>query len=198
MGRKIVEPVLTFDPETHEYRLNGEVVPSVTQVLSLAGLIDGRWYTPDAAQRGTYVAQATEMDDEGTLDESALDPALRAYVEAWRKFRTDTRCDVIAAEHIVWSAVHRFAGTLDRWLLIDGKDTLIDIKTGSPEPFHPIQTAGYAACLKVHMERGAVYLSDNANYRLVAHDDPLDRGVFLSALTIAQWKIKHGRNLNEH
>ena len=56
--------VLSFDPITHQYRLDGERVPSVTQVLSVCGLIDDTWYTEESRQRGQAIHLATKLLDE--------------------------------------------------------------------------------------------------------------------------------------
>lgn len=54
---------LTYDDNRHEYRLDGVLVPSVTQALKLAGLIDLRWFTADDAALGTAVHAVCEQID---------------------------------------------------------------------------------------------------------------------------------------
>ena len=44
---------VTFDKETHIYKIDGVVVPSNTQILSETGLVDSSWYTQEGADRGT-------------------------------------------------------------------------------------------------------------------------------------------------
>jgi hypothetical protein len=183
---------IQFNADRHEYSVNGVVYPSVTQVLKIAGLIDTTWFTDEARERGSYVAQATHMLDEGTLDESSLDPALVPYVEAWKKFLADSKAEVIASEYAVVNTTYGYAGTLDRWLILNRHDTIIDIKGGQPLPWHPIQTAAYAGCLKTHFQRGSVYLRDNGTYRLKMHNDENDRAVWMAALVIAKWKQSKG------
>ena len=50
---------LTFDEEKHEYRLDGEVLPSVTGILREMGFVDDTYFTEDSAARGTAVHRAT-------------------------------------------------------------------------------------------------------------------------------------------
>lgn len=182
---------LQFNQETHTYRLGGMVIPSVTQALGGAGLIDTRWYTPEACQLGTYVHEATELYDMGVLDVDALDPVVAGYLGAWRRFRGNTGCEILDIERRECSQLHLFAGTVDRVLTIDGVRFVIDIKTGQPEPWHRLQTAAYAMMLAErgeHCERASIYLDPGVKYKLRIHDDPNDEGVFMAALTIHNWK----------
>lgn len=197
MGRELREGVMTgsrlqFDEERHVYTLDGNEVLSVTQILKVAGLMDSRWFNTESRDRGSYVAQATHFMDEGELDIESLDPALVPYCRAWSKFLSESRSEVIQSEYRVCNLTHGYAGTLDRWLVMNGKDTLIDIKTGTSAPWHPIQTAGYASCIRTHFTRGCVYLNDDGSYKLKLHKDASDYGVFGAALVVAQWKQKNG------
>lgn len=187
---------LEYDDAKHEYRLNGRRVPSVTQVLKLAGIIDDSWYTSDACTRGTYVAQATEWYDRGELDEASLDPALRPYLDAWDKFLVDTRCEVYAIEERVCNEVYCYAGTLDRRIKIGDAEYIIDIKTGSEERWHPLQTSAYARCFHDrHLFRASVYLKDDGTYTRRNHTDCTDGAIFMAAAAVANWKLNHGGKL---
>jgi hypothetical protein len=183
--------VIDFDPQAHTYKVDGEHYPSVTQVLTSAGLIDTTWYTPEACQLGTYVHQALHLMDTGELDEATLDPALRPYLDGWFKFLTDSRAEVMAMEYPVANTCHRYAGTLDRWLLWNG-DVIVDIKTGAAEPWHALQTALYARCLKVNARRACVYLPGDGSYKAVAHTNPNDESVGLAAVALHHWKTNNG------
>lgn len=184
--------LIDFDPRSHVYKVDGRCVPSVTQVIKRAGLMNDEWYNEEACQRGKYVAEATQLMDLGTLDEDTLDPLLRPYLDAWEAFLTDSRCEVIAIEHTVFNPTYHYAGTIDRWVSWNGKETIIDIKTGQPEAWHGLQTAGYALCFtKLAMQRACVYLSDSG-FKVVVHDDPQDYAAFLAAVTIEHWKRNHG------
>ena len=186
---------LQFDADRHVYTLDGREVLSVTQILKVAGLIDSRFFNVDARDRGTYVAQATHFMDEGVLDIDSLDPALVPYCRAWSKFLKESNAEVIQSEYRVFNLTHGYAGTLDRWLILNGKDTVIDIKTGGSALWHPIQTAGYASCIRTHLSRGCVYLNDDGSYKLKLHKDPGDFGVFSAAMVLAKWKTENGVNV---
>lgn len=184
---------LTFDDSTHTYRIDGVAVPSVTQVLQLAGLSDPSKYPPGAAERGTYVHIGTALYDRDDLNEDVLDDDKRGYIAAWAKFRADSEFEIDAIEARRCSETRRFAGTIDRLGIWNGWHTIIDIKSGQPEPWHALQTMGYAILIGgATMERYAVYLRPNGSYKLVCHKEESDRGVFLGALSVAQFKIKNG------
>lgn len=193
------KPALTFDEESHTYRINGVVVPSVTQVLYGAGFIDKQWFTEEARQRGGYVSQATQFEDEGTLDWDALDEGLRGYVEAWRKFRREAGItEILSVERQVCNPELAYAGTLDR-LVRWGRPTcswVLDIKTGAKQAWHSLQTAAYAGCLpgapSCH-KRGSVILKEDGTYKFIKHSDWGDWRVFQAALSIYHWKSEKGK-----
>ena len=112
---------LTFDEEKHLFTANGEVIPSVTTVLKRMGMTpdwskisDIEWY----AQRGTYIHKATELWENGTLDEDSLDPAISGYVDAYKACRRDFPVKVIGQEVRLWHPVLKFAGIID--MVIEG------------------------------------------------------------------------------
>src|SRR3989338_6921714 len=87
--------ILTFNDETHEYFWNGEKVPySVTGILKVSGLIDTTWYNEPARVRGTYVHEATQFLDEDCLEWDSLDPVITPYVEAYARFKTESKFHV--------------------------------------------------------------------------------------------------------
>jgi hypothetical protein len=88
--------VLTFDETTHTYRVDGRVVPSVTQILSRVGVkgIDGRWHSisgsenyelghPETA-RGKEIHAAIALRLRGIPEEH--DPAIDPWLAAWEGF----------------------------------------------------------------------------------------------------------------
>ena len=58
---------LRFDPDTHQYTLDGRMIRSVTQRMQRAGLLGSAetWYTPESAARGTAVRLACAHWDTG-------------------------------------------------------------------------------------------------------------------------------------
>lgn len=188
---------LSFDEATHTYRWDGVVVPSVTTILRILDDSALSRVSPDvlaaAAGRGTAVHKATELDDEGTLDESSVDPAIAPYLEAWRRYRADTGLEPIAVEQRVYHNQHRYAGTFDRVAMLDGQRVIVDIKSGTAWPSHGPQTAAYAyAWERMHGKkidgRIVVYLASDGQYRADRHGNQNDWATFVAALTIYRFK----------
>ena len=167
---------LTFDAEHHLYRLNGGVIPSVTQVLSDAGVVDYTALPPhvreSALWRGTLVHQATQLFDEDDLDWDTLDPELAGYVRAYADFRKHTGLTPILREHRGHNACWGYAGTLDIVGKVpDGRIWLVDIKSGGMPKWTGLQTAAYLELDNIPAdlhaaERYALQLGKNGTYRL--------------------------------
>ena len=188
---------VTFEPETHTYRdSTGQVVPSVTQILKGAGLLDYSMYSGAeyAAARGTAVHLACQYWDEGDLDYDGLDPEIVPYVDAWIRYREDSDFVPCQLEQMVWCASPRYAGTLDRVGMVQGHQWLLDIKTGQPHPATALQTAAYAEAsgLLGLTKRGAVYLRNDGTYKLEVHNNHLkDWQNFAAVCAVYTWKQKH-------
>lgn len=191
-----------FTPDVHEYRVGGRVLISVTQVLKKAGYLRGyEGINPFYADRGTAIHLATEYEDKGTLDLEVLDPRIVPYLEAYRDFKAATGVRIEAIEERFHSVEDGYAGTRDRRVQIGSKRGVLDIKSGRPAPWHPIQTAGYAKPLVVAQHarpdaeavcRWALYLSGDGAYRLVEHTDPQDFIEFTAALVVARGQRRRG------
>lgn len=192
--------VLTFDAEKHEYRVDGQVVPSVTQILR--PLMDFSFVKPEvlesAANFGTAVHRACELDDLGELDTEKLDPALGPYLAGWRMFCAEHECKWEAIEKAVLHGSMRYAGTLDRAGRVHGESSLVDIKSGtSLMPTVGPQLAAYARAYDpqgAFLKRYAVRLYPGG-YELKAYTDPSDWPTFASLVTIRQFCERH--NLKE-
>lgn len=187
--------MLTFNEARHEYRLDGMVVPSVTQILK--PLTDYSRINPDALERarqqGVAIHKTVELDVAAQLDEDALPEWLRPYLSAWRSFGASTEFRAIGAELRIGHPTARYAGTPDL-ICVAGKEVwLIDVKRSLyAGRAIGLQTAGYArlwhaypANRKIN-RRFALVLRD-ATYRLEEFKDPHDDAVFLAALTMHKW-----------
>jgi len=145
MSAAIPAPVLSLDKETHVYTLGDRVLPSVTEILKGAGLVDDRWLTEVACWRGSAVHAMCHYDDEGDLDESALDPALHGYLAAYRLFKTEMKFVATHNEERVCHDLLGYAGTFDlKGTFVHGY-CLPDIKSGAVNKVTRYQTVAYAA-----------------------------------------------------
>jgi hypothetical protein len=193
---------LQFDPAEHVYSADGIVIPGVTSVLEAVGIIDYARIPEGtrvmALERGRHVHTLCQFDDEGSLDPDTVDVRLAGYLEAWRRFREDFRFHPELIEHRGFSAIHRYAGTLDRRGIIGyGTDkayqTLLDIKTSVAPYWTKFQTAAYANFFEspAKYRRMAVALRQDGTYKVSEYrcaDFSAHFNVFLAALTVVQSK----------
>jgi hypothetical protein len=108
---------LTFDALTHTYWLDGVRIPSVTQILQRAGLIDfSRIPAPilsAARDRGAAVHQAVHYYNEHDLDLEAFQkdfPNYWPFLEAWLAFRRDTGFIVATDDELpTFTHIERYA-----------------------------------------------------------------------------------------
>lgn len=182
---------LVFSAETHEYRLDGRVLPSVTQALSVLDQYEGvpPRVLEAAREFGRHVHLACDLDNRGVLDEATLDPALAPYLAGWRKYRADSGLVIVASELRLHDARLGYAGTCDVLGEVLGRPSVIDIKSGLVPKTVGAQCAAYAHALKVR-RRYCVQLMPN-DYRVHALNDPADFSLFLSCLNIAKWREKN-------
>lgn len=187
-----------FDEEKHLYTLDGLELESVTGILKAEGFIDTRFYDEWSRARGEYVHTMIHLYDRGELDEEALDPQLVPYLEAYKKFLKESCFRVVDSEVPRYHPQLLYAGTPDKVGFFDvapTKDILsvIDIKSGRPEPWAAIQTAGYVLLIisefKVpRVNRYALELRNDATYKLIPYKDRADAGTWLSVLAVHNWK----------
>ena len=187
--------LLAFDEPTHRYTYDGKDLVSVTEALRRAGFVDSRWYTPEARDRGRKVHAACHYLDEGDLYWPDVDPRIEGYVRAHERFRSESAFEVIAAELRVAHPLYLFGGTLDLIGRLNGRLTLIDRKTGRPEPWAALQTSGYSLTIKEPLiDRRTLWLQEDGRYLLSsAYRDAGDSRVFLSAVACAWWQRNNQR-----
>lgn len=191
--------MLTFNEERHEYRWNGKVVPSVTQILS--SMMDFSMVNPEVLRRaqllGTYVHRTTELYDKDDLDIDALPDEIKPYLDAWIKFKKECEFEPETIELKLYHKQLGFSGTSDRTGLVRGRRAVIDIKKMlSLGPVIGMQLAAYQSLHSLEgekiLDRYALGLRPDGTYRMVPYADPSDYPAFLSLLTIRNWRIKNG------
>jgi len=160
---KWLEDKNTFSKEGSQrwYRVdgNGEWVPSVTTVLNVMdkGIYFHKWLAnhlnyehacqvrDEAAQRGTDVHLICETLLEGkeiVLEECSNEILKRimCFEEWWNSIGVE---EIIASEVMLAYPGIQYAGRFDFIARIDGKNTLIDIKTGGYYNTHDLQASMY-------------------------------------------------------
>jgi hypothetical protein len=125
---------LIFKAKKHEYYTkDGKKIPSVSEMIScLSNLVYGdvdEFVLQRAAEKGTEIHELTlELD---TMGEVYVPGELSGYVQAYAQFLKDHDVKWVMAETAMKDNDDRFAGTIDRYGVVDGIPTLLDIKTSS-------------------------------------------------------------------
>lgn len=122
--------LLFFDQE-HKYTLDGEILPSVSELCRFISreIYDSvsQYNLDRAAERGTKVHKACEaLDLYGKVEVS---DDIAPYVNAYLKFRKEHKAEWEMIERSMHHPKDKYAGTIDRYGLVDGEAVLIDLKT---------------------------------------------------------------------
>ena len=124
---------IRFDQKTHTYTTDdGTILPSVTEItrfLAYDYKSSQPWIAKAAAERGTRVHEACMLIDYG--EEPEEDQEISGYLKAYRRFLQDYSPDWKLIEYSLGSKVLGYAGTMDRYGILNGKVAIIDLKTGS-------------------------------------------------------------------
>ena len=192
--------MLTFEKENHIYRINGNVVPSVTQTIG--GWIKvGRVYVNTftgaavpadlfeaAGAFGTDVHTMISYHITGDLDTDALGSDFLAVLVQFERWVDTVKPEIIDNEVMLYSPRCQFAGTRDLKCIINKKLHIVDFKTGAYDMAGP-QLAAYVQLDKENdksraiRHRSVLYLpKDGSNYKFVSFRDANDFPFFLSRL----------------
>lgn len=190
----MTEPARTYEGSTHTYKINDREVPSVTQILVEAGIINTRWYTEWARHRGSTVHKVLEFLVKGTLDLNSVDDRIVGYIDAYNRFCEDTGfiCDEV--ERRVWNMTAQYGGTLDQLGGTDKYRAIVDTKTGPLMDPTGLQLTGYAKA--IYDETGAyperligVQLNVDGSYRMRRYVP--DFLAWDACVRVAWWKREH-------
>lgn len=190
-----VTPGLTFHDPSHTYRLNGKVVPSVTQIMRSLGIgPDFSQVPPDvlrrAAERGTEVHRLTAMMDRGEFTaDTVFDPNYEGYLDGWARFLGMNEWEPMLIEEPLGSEEDDDAGTIDRFGILNGRPTILDLKTGLYHPSFEMQVNGGYRLLLIRngiiserediVDRSIVKLKANGDWELCPAPEGLNHVVAL-------------------
>ncbi len=193
---------LAYDADAHEYRVDGERWPSVTEILSPLNELDGipAHVLRRAADFGTNVHLAVHLINTGRLDRASLDDALAPYVAGWDAFLRDSGAVVVASEVRVMHPGLRYAGTMDSAIRMKRRTRTtvhaLDVKTSATVPRTcALQTAAYREAYALvrpdlSKTRYCCHLRRDGTYRLIPYESPGDWNTFVSALNVHRWRAK--------
>lgn len=176
------EAAIEFDPERHEYKRDGVIIPHVTKVLANAGKCDFSHVEEElrlhSLARGHSVHWLTQLEDEGALDYRTVPKGLRGYRRAWRAWKKHSGFCVLWVERKFISS-YGFAGTVDRAgsfpataMFGSGTSGVVDIKTGEICDYVRYQLCAYSLAVDPRpaiartIRRVAVRLKSDGSYRV--------------------------------
>src|SRR3972149_387514 len=162
---------LTLDEKKHEYKWEGVIVPSVTQIIGewirvqfssmsvyYVNVFTGKSISEsvmlEAADKGRAIHKAANMLAEGkSVDMDMIDPSIIMPVTQFMNWLSDFKPKIIFTEKLMYSEKDRFAGTLDIFCEIKNKLSLVEIKTPIINLMVGAQTAGYEKLLRESSEK---------------------------------------------
>lgn len=175
--------IFRFDADRHQYFYNDVLVPSITQLLDLGGLVNGKDYFTEASrERGQEVHRLCMDYELGVLDLASLDSPFRGYalgyVAAVKALRPKWEQIEVADVH----PVLRFGGRTDRTGRVFARATVAEIKSAAKAKHHPIQTAlqailksGAPGGVPAEMyQRLTIYVKNTGKFTVEEHTDPRD------------------------
>ena len=155
---------LEFDPIKHIYRLDGKIIPSVTQILDELVPIQykaGDWYL----QRGRAVHAAAAFIARGI--DFDFNEQIAGQVAAIRKFFAEVKPVRFAVEKRVYSKLYQYAGTLDLFAKINNKYCLVDYKSSMSIDRTGLQLGAYSLCMVNSISWGfCVEISEDGEYKM--------------------------------
>lgn len=198
--------ILKFYDENHIYELDGEEIPSVSELSRFAsreiyGEIS-QFTLDNAAERGRKVHKSCENLDR--FGDCEVDESIVPYIKAYIKFLEDYKPEWKYIEKALASTNRKFAGTLDRVGTLKGeKLAIVDLKSSSAvqKVLASIQLNGYQELYEENFgekidELDILHLKNDGTYKLVTI--PQDKSLFNSCLTLhnALKKKRRGKKTN--
>ena len=188
--------------DKHIYRVDGKIVPGVTEILSSEGIINLRKIPisvlEPARKLGTEVHKITELWDRQKLDIKKVDPVIVPYLTGWLKFLAEMKPEFLEIEEMIYSKMYDVCGRPDRICLINGRLNLLDIKsTTTIMPSVHVQTGGYKKvweeyCKKKIFRRAIVWLKPDGSYRFLPELKYIDEMRAISAFMLYNYKKENG------
>lgn len=169
----------------------------VTDTLKTQGFIDVEHYTLEGRERGSFVHDATVLDDADNLDDASVPVDWLGYIESYRRWREKNRPQWYLTETLVADHVLNYCGTLDRFGLIWGALWTIDFKTGAKERWHGLQLAAYEHAVRPpnatrSSKRGTLYLFDDGREaKLEPFTNRIDYDYFFAALACSNYREQY-------
>lgn len=143
-------PEILFDKLSHKYSIDGQKIPSVTQIISFGGASTDyskipKWILKRAAEIGDLTHNAVRCYFEENANLITNDLSVAKYLDAFTYFMSKNDFVCRYTEMLMYCECHRFAGTVDLVGLLNGAWSIVDLKTTNKinQEYVELQTAGY-------------------------------------------------------
>lgn len=179
-----------FREQGHVYLLDGEELPCVSDLCRFMHKEIYKdtpvWQMEQAAARGTAVHLATEvLDRQGAAD---IEEEYLPYLQAYAAFHAQHSVFWELIEQPFYHPDHRYAGTIDRYGLLDGEKALVDVKT-THTVYRPLCAAQLNLYRLMLIARGydvqrlyILHLKKDGTYKLIPF--PFDNDVPMALITL--------------
>jgi len=184
----------SFNREHHEFRIDGVIKPSITQVLAAAGIVDFSFVAEDvrvhAMKRGKSVHWLLQLEDEGKLNYRQVPRALLGYRRAYKTWKQNSGFIPGLIEQPMASPLG-YCGIPDRYGVLHFDAAVVEFKTGSIADWTRLQLAAQCVLIQPNIavarmiRRIGLSLLPNGDYKV--KEFPLssfdrDISIFMDAL----------------
>ena len=146
--------MIQFDPHLHQYRVEGKVLPSVSEIMR--GMSENYYSNvhpavlQHAADRGTRVHKAIEIYERLGIEP---DDDTWVYFDRYLKAKKKHKFEVVQTEIMLTN--FQYCGTLDQLILINGELAINDIKVTSKRNIEllEVQLAAYEELALYNMKK---------------------------------------------
>ena len=193
----------SFDPGAHEYSVGTRVVPACTWMLATGGLVPFARVNADVLERrselGREVHLACHLHNIGKL--GSYDKRVKPYLHSWILFKEKMNFTPELSEFQTVATINAmpYGMQIDCAGILDGSETVLDLKIGAIYPHHGVQLAGYAAGLEhkrwaaplarfMARKRVALQLRESGLPKISMFEEKSDFYVFTSLLYVSTWK----------
>ena len=151
--------------DTHQYLVDGIIVPSVSQLTAYALKEDLSAIPEDvlkkAADFGTHVHELIEDYENNKSTYQIVNKKDAEILDGWIALTKENKIEVLNMENIV--NTNDYAGRYDVLAMIDGEETLIDIKTNSvyPKDHLEVQMGLYVNALNNNVPSACAWYNKN-------------------------------------
>lgn len=173
-----------YDHRLHAYVMDGEPIPSITDIVCPKDDFASTRYTDEHRDRGHLVHALTRAIDEGTFRPEMVPAGYEGFASGWSEFLALFAPKMQSIETPFGNRAYRIGGTPDRVAILPTESltvpAIIDIKSGAVAEWHALQTAGYAVLIdRPDAIRVGVYLSNRRQRPVVKfHRNPGDISEF--------------------